>query len=147
VKMGFLLGCYRFIFHRSRNLAKPRNFGGGGFENPQLPSRYATVWGPEGSGRLRLPDSVTSVLEGGRLSALRTGRLYPQKYPGTNFKRLSQPRAHGIVGCHGKSPQWHHQGSIPGPSDSTDDVHKYVLPFFTCNCQVDSTLPICQIKP
>jgi hypothetical protein len=53
-------------------------------------------------GRLRLPDSVTSALEGGRLSAI---RLYPQEYPGAHFKRLSQPRAHGIVGCHGKNPQ------------------------------------------
>jgi hypothetical protein len=63
------------------------------------------LWGPEGSGRLRLPDSVTSALEGGRLSAVRTGGLYPQDYPGTHFKRLSRPRAHGIVGCHGKNPQ------------------------------------------
>jgi hypothetical protein len=33
------------------------------------------------------------------------------------FRRLSRPRAHGIVGCHGKNPQWHHRESIPGPSD------------------------------
>jgi hypothetical protein len=39
---------------------------------------------------LSLPDSVTSALEGSRLSALRTGRLYSQEYPGTHFKRLSR---------------------------------------------------------
>jgi hypothetical protein len=40
-----------------------------------------------------------------RLSDLRTGRLYPQEYPGTHFERLSRPRAHGLVGCPGKNPQ------------------------------------------
>jgi hypothetical protein len=56
-------------------------------------------------GRLSLPDSVTLALEGGRLSAICTSRLYPQDYPGTHFKRLSRPQARGIVGCHGKNPQ------------------------------------------
>ena len=34
--------------------------------------------GPEGSMKLRFPDFVTTEQDGGRLSALRTGRLYPQ---------------------------------------------------------------------
>jgi hypothetical protein len=68
-------------------------------------------------GRLRLPYSMTSALEGGRLTAIRTGRLNPQEYPGTHFKRLSRPPTHGIVGFRGKNSQRHHRESIPGPSD------------------------------
>ena len=38
------------------------------------------VWtGPEVSRKLMLPDFVTTAQDGGKLSALRTGRLYPQE--------------------------------------------------------------------
>jgi len=35
--------------------------------------------GPEGSRKLRFPDLVTTAQDGDRLSALHTGRLYPQE--------------------------------------------------------------------
>ena len=53
--------------------------------------------GSEGSRRLRLPDFKTIWhMKVVRLSALRTGRIYPQgNIPGTYFcQRLSRPQGH-----------------------------------------------------
>jgi hypothetical protein len=58
--------------------------------------------GPRGSWEVKASRFYDMALEGGRLSAIRTGRLYPQEYPGTYFKSLIRYRAHGIVECYGK---------------------------------------------
>ena len=46
-------------------------------EGNSVPLQARSV--PEGSRKLRFPDFVTTAQDGGRLSALRTGRLYPQE--------------------------------------------------------------------
>jgi hypothetical protein len=51
----------------------------------------------KGLGELRLLDFLTSALFGGRLSASRTGRLYPQGHPWYSALGLSRPQGHGLV--------------------------------------------------
>ena len=76
--------------------------------------------GPEGSRKLRLLDFLTTAQYGGSLSALRTGRLYPQGYSWYSFSLGAEstpgPRFGRKEMCHWKI-QWHHRESIPGPSD------------------------------
>jgi hypothetical protein len=76
--------------------------------------------GPEGSRKLRLPDFLTTAQYCGRLSASRTGRLYPQEYSCYSFSLGPESTTGPWFGrkeiCHWKI-QWHHREWIPGPSD------------------------------
>jgi hypothetical protein len=73
-----------------------------------------------GLGELRLLDFLTSALYGGRLSASRTGCLYPKDTPGTHFyEGLSRPQGQGLVGRKNvteKSSDTNVRESIPGPN-------------------------------
>jgi hypothetical protein len=65
------------------------------FKNPNKKT-ITCLWGPEESGSLRFPDSVTSARESGRLSAIPIDCLYSLEYPGTYFERMSETWAHGL---------------------------------------------------
>ena len=56
--------------------------------------------------------------EGGRSSAIGTGRLYPRINPCYSLSESESTPGHTVPsGATEKNPQWHHRISIPGPSD------------------------------
>jgi hypothetical protein len=64
-------------------------------ENEKVNDSHHSPMGLRGSWEVRLPDSVTLALEGGKLSAVRTGRLYPPSPPREVYETRSED-------CHAK---------------------------------------------
>jgi len=75
--MSNRLNSYNIQGQHLRDIDIKHRERGGKAKGKAVPLQAST--GPEGSRKLMFPYFVTTAQDGGRLSALRTGRLYPQE--------------------------------------------------------------------
>ena len=106
--------------------------------------------GPEGSTKLRFPDFVTTAQDGGRLSALHTGRLYPPEMLLVliSVRGWVDPRTLGRILCEWKIPMTL-AGIEPATFRFVAQHFNHYVTAVRRRCSLNSEIKVClpQIRP